>query len=66
MTSPSTPKYRTLAQAYDAHLGYVLAISPARYGKALDAIAESLGRVNDEAFRAEVRAYENSLPSYED
>jgi hypothetical protein len=56
----------SLAKAYETHLGGVLAISPELYGRALDAIAQRLGRQNDEAFRVEVRAHEKTLPCYLD
>lgn len=56
----------SLAEAYEAYLGGVLSISPTFYRKALDLIAQRLNRPNDEAFRAEVRAYEETLPCYLD
>lgn len=56
----------SLSTAYDFHLGGVIAISPESYGKALDSIAKMMGRINDETFQAEVRAYEKKLPCYLD
>lgn len=56
------PEKPTLATAYDSVLGGVLSISPELYGTALDRIAKMLDRENNEAFRAEVRAHELTLP----
>lgn len=61
MTNPPS-----LSQVYDAYLGGVLAMSPELYREALDAIAARLGRENDEVFRAEVQAYEKTLPCHLD
>ena len=43
-------------------LGGVMAISPGLYHKALERIAELMGRENDEEFRKEIREYEKTLP----
>lgn len=56
----------SLELVYDRYLGGVLAISPELYAQALAAMAKELGRENDDAFWAEVRAYELTLPCYLD
>ena len=52
-----------LRVSYMKHLGGVGAISPRRYQMALELIAHDLGKDKvDDAFRAEVRKFEKSLP----
>ena len=55
-----------LRSAYLAVLGGVSACSPEHYGAALQRIAGMVGREKDESVRADVRAIQKSLPSYED
>lgn len=48
--------------AYELTLGCFLCISPDLYTKALNRMAEMAGRVNDEAFRAEVAEIGRARP----
>ena len=65
-----TPRFLTaamsMADAYEATLGGVMAIAPDAYGAALEKISQLMGRVNDDAFQAEVAEHGKSLPSYMD
>lgn len=51
-----------LALAYDLTVGCFLCCSPDLYAKALERMAEMTGRVNDEAFRAEVAEIGRTRP----
>jgi hypothetical protein len=53
----------TLREVYESMLGGVLAISPEHYGSVVEKMAAMMGRVNDEAFRAEVAEVGRSFPS---
>lgn len=58
MSSQTIP----LAAAYEIVLGGVMAISPDLYRRALERMAAMTGRVNDEAFRAEVDKIGRMMP----
>jgi hypothetical protein len=53
----------SMAEAYEAVLGGVMAIAPDFYSLALEQMAQLMGRTNDDAFRAEVAEHGRSLPS---